>query len=463
MSEHEFGRLKTMVDLVDGRLSVEAAAAVMGVGRRQVFRLRRAFETRGPAGLVSGKRGKPSNRAHGAALRRAALGLVRDRYADFGPTLAAEKLAELHSLRLGVETLRQWMIADGLWVRRKERRVRVFQPRPRRSCLGELVQIDGSAHWWFEDRGLPCTLLVYVDDATGRLMELRLVETESAFDYFRATRAYIERHGKPVAFYSDKHSIFRVAKADAVGGSGMTQFGRALHDLNIDILCANTPQAKGRVERANRTLQDRLVKEFRLKGIGTIEAGNAALPGFVAAYNARFARPARDGRDAHRPLGPADDMDTAFSWQVERTVSHSLTLQYDKVLFLLRPGDATRDLARQRVMVHDFPDGRLEIRHQGRTLPYVTFDTLQQVPQGGVVANKNLDAAVAAVRTEQGRTADGALPADGARSAHTVPVQGDRLGAALAHVRVMQSQTERKRTTSAPRRRGQANHMFKVG
>lgn len=171
------------------------------------------------------------------------IGLVRDRYADFGPTLAAEKLRELHGLPLGVETLRQWMIADGLWLRRKDRRARVFQPRPRRACLGELVQIDGSEHWWFEDRGPPCTLLVFIDDATGRLMELRLVETEAAFGYFQSTRAYLETHGKhacklargPVTFYSDKHSIFRISKADAVQGRGMTQFGWALHDLNIDI------------------------------------------------------------------------------------------------------------------------------------------------------------------------------------------------------------------------------------
>ena len=463
MSEREFGQLKVMTDLIDGRLSVEAAGALMGVGRRQVFRLQRAFEARGPAGLVSDKRGRPSNRAHGATLRQTAVDLVRECYADFGPTLAAEKLAELHGLRLGVETLRQWMITDGLWVRRKERRARVFQPRPRRDCLGELVQIDGSAHWWFEDRGPSCTLLVYVDDATGRLMELRLVETESAFDYFQATRSYLAAHGKPVAFYSDKHSIFRVAKIDAVQGNGMTQFGQALHDLNIDILCANTPQAKGRVERANRTLQDRLVKEFRLQGIGTIEAGNAALPAFMAAYNARFAQASRDGRNAHRAMGPTDDRDAAFSWQVERTVSRNLTLQYDKVLFLLRPGEVTRDLARKRVMVHDFPDGRLEIRHHGRPLPYVTFDKLQQVPQGTVVAHKNLAAAVVAVRTEQDRRMDADLPTAGSGLPTTLPVQEGRLDAALAYVRVLQSQRESKRTSKAPRRQGQASHMFKVG
>jgi hypothetical protein len=162
----------------------------------------------------------------------------------FGPTLAAEKLSELHGLDLGVETLRQWMIGAGLWVRRKDRLKRIHQPRARRDCLGELVQIDGSEHWWFEDRGPQCTLLVYIDDATSRLMHLKFVQTESTFDHFQATREYLEAHGKPVAFYSDKHGVFRVNSIGAVQGDGMTQFGRSLHALNIDILCANTPQAK---------------------------------------------------------------------------------------------------------------------------------------------------------------------------------------------------------------------------
>ncbi len=374
VSQRELERFKILVELGEGRLGIDAAATLLGVERRQLFRLRNALQGQGAAGLVSRKRGRPSNRAHGAPLRSTAIGLVRDRYADFGPTLAAEKLLELHGLPLGVETLRQWMIADGLWMRRKDRRQRVFQPRPRRDCLGELVQIDGSEHWWFEGRGPQCTLLVFIDDATSRLMELRLVETEAAFGYFQSTRAYLAAHGKPVTFYSDKHSIFRISKADAVQGRGMTQFGRALHDLNIDILCADTPQAKGRVERANKTLQDRLVKEFRLQGICSIEAGNAALPAFMAAYNVRFAKVAGNARDMHRPVASTDDLDTAFSWQEERTVSCSLTLQYEKVLFLLRPGELTRSLARKRVTVHDF--GVVQIRVTPKTRNPFTIKAL---------------------------------------------------------------------------------------
>ena len=245
MSRNELTRLRVLIDVADGRLSVADATGLIGVGRRQIYRLLQAFRADGPHGVISRKRGRPSNRALGAVFRETVLALVRERYADFGPTLAAEKLSELHGLDLGVETLRQWMINAGLWVRRKDRLKRIHQPRARRDCLGELVQIDGSEHWWFEDRGPQSTLLIYVDDATSRLMHLKFVETESTFDYFQATREYLEAHGKPIAFYSDKHGVFRVNSTGAVEGDGMTQFGRSLHALNIDILCANTPQAKG--------------------------------------------------------------------------------------------------------------------------------------------------------------------------------------------------------------------------
>jgi hypothetical protein len=227
-------------------------------------------------------------------VRDHAIGLVRQFYPDFGPTLADEKLEERHDLKVSRETLRNWTRQAGIWVCRAERK-RIQQPRYRREHIGELVQIDGSEHRWFEDRADRCTLLVFVDDATSRLMELRFVASESTFAYFEALKTYLSRHGKPVAFYSDKHSIFRVSNENAASGDGMTQFGRALSELNIGILCANTSQAKGRVERAHETLQDRLVKELRLAGISTIDAANAFLPAFIAHYNARFSKPpARD-------------------------------------------------------------------------------------------------------------------------------------------------------------------------
>jgi hypothetical protein len=339
------------------------------LGRVAERRLCRALGQQGAAGLVSRKRGRPSNRKLPAAVLDEALALVRARYADFGPTLAAEKLLEQHGVAICVETLRQWMIRADLWMPRSQRPRRAHQPRPRRSCLGELVQIDGCNHDWFEDRGPRCTLLVYVDDATSRLQELRFVASESAFDYFAATRAYLERHGKPVAFYSDKASIFRVTGSEARTTAGITQFGRALSELNIDIVCANTPQAKGRVERAHLTLQDRLVKELRLRGISTPEAGNAYLPAFRDDYNTRFACAPGSVDDAPRPLRDDEDLDRIFTWQEERKLSRDLTLHYKRVIYLVEPGPETLRLAGTRCRIHESADGRIEVFHAGQRLP----------------------------------------------------------------------------------------------
>ena len=321
-------------------------------------------------------------------------------YPDFGPTLAAEKLAERHDLRVSRETLRNLMRQAGIWVSRAERK-RIQQPRYRREHVGELIQIDGSEHRWFEDRAAPCTLLVFVDDATSQLMELRFVASESTFAYFEALKAYLRHHGKPVAFYSDKHSIFRVSNENAASGNGMTQFGRALSDLNIEILCANTSQAKGRVERAHHTLQDRLVKELRLAGISTIDGANAFLPGFVADYNTRFAKPPANDQDFHRVLDPQQDLDQVLCWRELRQVSQQLVVNYSRMKLMLRPEGIAVRLRGKMVEVYDFPDGRLEIRWKGRSLPYSAFDKLQRVSHAAIVENKRLGEVLAWIKEQQ--------------------------------------------------------------
>lgn len=288
MSERDLQRIEILSKVVAGRMTVVSAAHVLDLSERQVRRLLERIRTGGAASIRHKAIGRPSNNRISDGVRHYALTLVRERYADFGPTLATEKLAERDGLRVSRETVRSWMVDAGLWLSRKQRRT-FHQPRLRREAYGELVQIDGSEHRWFEDRGPPCSLLVFVDDATGQLMQLRFVRSESTFTYFEALELYLKDHGAPIAFYSDKHTVFRVPRKDARGGQGMTQFGRALCELNIEILCANSSQAKGRVERMNRTLQDRLVKELRLAGIDTMESGNAFLPDFMADYNARFA------------------------------------------------------------------------------------------------------------------------------------------------------------------------------
>src|SRR3979490_2168772 len=291
MSKRELNRIDILARLDGGRLTTAAAADLMRLTRRQTHRLLKRYRDGGAAAIADGRRGRPSNNRLPDVVRDHAIALVREHYADFGPTLAAEKLGERHDVRVSRETLRGWMQRAGIWLPRAERR-RIQQPRHRREHFGELIQIDGSDHRWFEDRGAACTLLVLIDDATSRLMQLRFVPSESTDSYFEALQGYLHAHGCPVAFYSDKHTVFRVNRPDAKGGSGMTQFGRALAELNIEILCANSSQAKGRVERANRTLQDRLVKELRLAGICDMAAGNVFLPAFLEHFNGRFAVPA---------------------------------------------------------------------------------------------------------------------------------------------------------------------------
>jgi hypothetical protein len=401
MSKQEFSRLEVLLRVQSGRLRVADACGLLDVRRRQVFRLLRGLRQNGATSLLSKHRGKPSNHRLPAEVRSLALSIVRERYADFGPTLAVEKLAAHHGCTISRETLRGWMIAAGLWTDRRHRLPSPHQPRRRRECLGELVQIDGSEHAWFEDRGGMCTLLAFVDDATSRLMLLRFVTSESAFDYFRATRSYLEIHGKPVALYSDKHGVFRVNNKDAVGGDGITQFGRALSELNIDIICANSPQAKGRVERAFGTLQDRLVKELRLAGISTIAAANAWLPGFIVAHNARFGRDPANAKDLHRPLSAADDLDEVLAWREERTVTNALTLHYDRMMLMLDPTPLARGLARKKVEVVNYPDGRFAVQFEGTALGFKVFDKIQTVQAGAIVDNKRLSAVLEQVKAQQ--------------------------------------------------------------
>jgi transposase len=402
MSKRELNRLDVLARLDSDRLTVLAAAGLMNVTRRQTYRLLSRYRDGGAPAIADQRRGRPSNNRLPDAVRDHAISLVRQLYSDFGPTLAAEKLAERHDLKVSRETLRNWMRHAGIWISRAER-LRFQQPRHRREHVGELVQIDGSDHRWFEDRAPPCTLLVFVDDATSRLMELRFVASESTFAYFEALKAYLGRHGKPVAFYSDKHSIFRVSNESAATGDGMTQFGRALSELNIEILCANTSQAKGRVERAHSTLQDRLVKELRLAGISTIDAANVFLPGFVAHYNARFAKaPARD-KDLHRVLDPRQDLDDVLCWRAQRKVSHQLVVNYNQMKLTLKAESMATRLCGKMIEIYDFPDGRLEVRWKGRPLPYSAFDKLQRVSHAAIVENKRLGEVLAWIKDRQDR------------------------------------------------------------
>ena len=401
MSNRELHCVEILQKLIDKRLTEHEAAKQLDLSVRQIRRLKKAYKVDGAIGIVSKKRGKPSNHRYPDSVKELAITYVKQYYVDFKPTFACEKLSENHNLYISHETLRKWMIDAELWIPINNRLKRVHQPRNRRECFGELIQIDGSPHDWFEGRGPKCTLLVYIDDATGKLMECQFVKSESTFTYFDSTRRYIEKHGKPVAFYSDKHSVFRTNKKDALGGDGVTQFGRALGDLNIDIICANTPQAKGRVERVNRTLQDRLIKEMRLLNISDAAQGNQFLPEFMAKFNEKFGKTPLNSRNMHRELLPHENLNEIFSWQEERTLSKNLTLQYDKILYLVEDSIENRGLARNKVTVFDYFDGSIKIKWQRRELPYRIFDKMQKVDQGEIVSNKRLGAVLNYIKEKQ--------------------------------------------------------------
>jgi transposase len=389
MSDKEIQRLQSMTQLEQRQLTQAKAASQLGISVRQVKRLWRAYQEQGAAGLVNKSRGKASHNQLSEGVKRQVLELILERYRDFGPTLATEKLVEKHGIKISDESVRQMMMAEGLWKHRRKRKLKVFQMRMRRACFGELVQIDGSDYDWFEGRSERCTLLVFVDDASGKLVELRFVPHESFFGYCEAARSYFERYGKPGAFYSDKHGIFHLNNPKLTPGDGLTDFGRAMQELGVQIICANTPQAKGRVERANQTLQDRLTKELRLHGISTPAEANCWLTEFIEEYNHHFATAPRCNLDFHTPLAPADNLDLILCRKDTRTLSKNLTLQYHKTIYQILVDRPTYAMRNALVTVYENAKGEVTILYKNKP---VTFEVYyQQDKQAEVVHSKSID------------------------------------------------------------------------
>lgn len=390
MNTHEITRLEVMQRLKDKRLTQKKAAQLLGISTRQVKRLWRAYRKKGAQGLISLRRGQPSNHRLDKEIIQKAIDLIYEHYRDFGPTLAHEKLVEVHGLHLSDESVRKLMIAEDLWEPKKAHKLEVHPMRERRACFGELVQIDGSEHAWFEERGPKCTLLVYIDDATGQLGELLFVLAETFFAYCVASRHYIERYGKPVAFYSDKHGIFRVNQPRPLGlTSGLTQFGRAMQELDIQIICANTPQAKGRIERTNQTLQDRLVKELRLQGISDIDSANAFLPEFRQDFNRRFGVAPRSSYNAHRPLLKTENLELILTHKETRTLSKNLTVQFNNVIYQIQSNHPVYSLRHAQVTICQNAKGEVTILYKNKPFSYTIFH--KSTHQAEVVDSKSLD------------------------------------------------------------------------
>jgi len=402
MSSNDLKRLKVLTDVKERRLKQSKGARILGISPRQFRRLLRRFRVEGPKGIVSRKVRSRGNRGLSQEKQDLVLDFCKQPdHHDFGPTLTQEYLADSGAPAMSVTAVRSVMIKHGLWHPNAIRELNVHPLRPRRSKMGELIQLDGSEHDWFEGRGTRCTLLVFIDDATSETLHLKFVKSENTFDYFEATREYVEKHGRPEAFYPDKHGVFRVNHEGALSGDGRTQFGRAMEELEIELICANSPQAKGRVERRNRDFQNRLIKAMRIAKICDIEAANAFLPSFLNKFNQKFAKAPKDPQNAHRPLLPTHNLDRIFCLQYTRQLSKNLTLQYDNVIYQVFADKREYILRKARVTIFETKDGAVTIEHRGKALTVQPYYQMQARTEE--VSGKELMAKLAERGTTMGR------------------------------------------------------------
>ena len=367
-SGKESQRVAVIRAVVEGRQKQVAAARELGLTPRQVRRLAARYTEAGAAGLRSGHRGQRPGNAIPAETKAALLRRLRERYADFPPTLACEKLVEADGFQVSRETVRQWMVDEGLWAAKRQKKAQVHQTRPRRPRTGELVQIDGSPHAWLEERGPESSLVAFVDDATSMVLAARFWPSETTEAYMRTLgEDYLPRYGRPVALYSDRYSVFRVNRPGSE--SQRTQFTRALEDLGIQPIHAHSPQAKGRVERAFGTLQQRLPRELRLRGVDSLEAANACLGEYLEDYNRRFGKLPRDAEDAHRPTGlEAAELERILCPQHERTLTKNLTFQHGNKQYGLSGYGKGYRLRGAKVTVCECYGGELVVLRNGREL-----------------------------------------------------------------------------------------------
>jgi transposase len=391
MSNEELHRKSEIENVLENRGSQKEAAHKLGISERHFRRILQRYRKEGLAGIVSKKRGVPSNRRLSQDIREVVERFINEPLMKgFGPSLMAEKLEEYKGIRLSKETLRKTMIQAGVWKAKVKKKIEPHYARPRREHRGELVQIDGSEHAWLEDRGPKASLLVFVDDATSELLEAEFVPEESFFSYGNLVQRYFKTHGMPKAFYSDRFSVFRVNRRGNLRYEPVTQFQRALSVLNIDLICANSPQAKGRVERANQTLQDRLVKEMRLLGISDYLQANAFLPQFIAEYNRRFAVSPASSLDFHQSLDETLDLPFLFSIHDFRQISKTLQISYAGKTYQILTQHPAYYYANQEVLITCDASGSVSAWFGGKQL---NLELLQERPgQTQITSSKSSQA-----------------------------------------------------------------------
>ena len=377
MSQRELRRVEVLARVKSKELKVVDAASLVGVSYRQGKRLWKRYREEGAKGLKHRSAGRASGRAKPAKFRRRVMKLVREKYGEgegerFGPTLAAEHLASEDGLRMDAETLRRWMLEEGLWRRRRKRKP-YRQRRERRRHFGELVQMDGSFHDWLEERGPGGCLMNMTDDATSEV-ELRLGEEETIWAAANTLRGWIEKRGVPQALYVDWKNVYKRAptqREQLRGEEPVTQFGRMCEKLGIVILAAGSPQAKGRVERNHGTHQDRLIKKMRRKKIRTHEQANVYLQQeYLPEHNERFRRAAAEAENYHRRTPSAAQLREVFRLETERIIGNDWVVRYDNRLFQVQAQSRKYAPAQGKVLVCEWQDGTMEIEYRGRKLPW---------------------------------------------------------------------------------------------
>lgn len=394
MSMKETERIAIMDSLIAKRIKQKHASKLLCISVRQVRRMVKRYKREGIVGLVHKGRGRVGNRALLPEKKAQVITRIKEQYLDFGPTLASEKLAERDGIVVSRETVRLLMIAEQLWKAHHRKEVVIHTYRERRPCVGELIQLDGSPHRWFEERNDPCTLIAYIDDATSRIMDGAFMDYEGTFTLFETTEHYLIIHGKPLSLYVDKHSTFKINRQATVEEElkdfqPQSQFGRAMGELRIELICANSPQAKGRVERLFETLQDRLVKELRLEGISTKEKGTKYFREvYIPKHNNRFAVLPKDQTNVHRALLPSDDLAKIFTVQTARHVSKALVVQYKNTRYQLDTTGPYRYLLQnQQLKVFENRAGVLVFRHKDKTIPYTIIGHIIKQPKVVQVAS----------------------------------------------------------------------------
>lgn len=371
LSQKEVRRLKILHKVMEGEVTQVKAAEILGISDRQIRNIIVKLKEEGDKGIVHGNRGKSSPRKMASEQKELIAEIVGRKYPDFGPTLAAEKIEECEGIKVSNEKLRQIMLAKGLW-QRKRRRRQIHRWRERKAYFGEMIQMDGSHHAWLEGRGPKMVLMGYVDDATGRFYG-RFYHYEGLFPAMDSLERYIRHYGCPVSLYLDKHSTYKTTRQPDLdellrGEEAQTQFERAAKELGIEIIHANSPQAKGRIERTFGTLQDRLVKELRLGGVSTKEEANTLLEKFTPRYNRRFSKVALKQGDLHSRLPKGIKFRDILCIKAKRTIANDYTIRWRGRRFLI--DNASLVMRRQKVEVREHLDSQITIKSKGRYLDF---------------------------------------------------------------------------------------------